>query len=111
MKKALGWGLGIIAAVMYVKFSLLSHADGCEQSEQEVKAIILQSQSCSSDADCVFTRLSCPFPCITPMRKGTQPDIIAAVNKYHDTCMPMCPDCPKHNPSQIVCENNLCVAR
>ena len=110
MKRFLAWLAVILGFVVFVKFSLLSHAGTCQKLELEGKAKLLEFAGCESDADCTYVRLSCPFDCVTPVHRASVDSALSVVSQYNKSCMMVCPECPPTESKMIRCQAGRCLA-
>ena len=109
MKKVLIVVLCIAGFWALIKYSLFTHAERCTELESEVRTTLSTLQSCNSDSDCDWIRLSCPFDCQTIVARSGIDQALAAYGKYTRECMFVCPECPKPTPLRPRCVTNRCV--
>jgi len=103
--------VAVLAGVgLFVRHNLTTHAAECLRLETETREILASSASCVVDADCTTIGLSCPFDCLTPVRRDMVDESFSAVARYNRSCMLVCPDCPKGVPTTARCVAGRCRA-
>ena len=102
-------GIFIFCGIGYFIYaSLMSSVDNCVELEAATKSEISAAESCSVDQDCLLLALTCPYECLNPIRRDAKQKVIAALKEYNESCLAMCPDCPKDDNSKVACINQRC---
>jgi hypothetical protein len=83
---------------------------GCGETEEALRALVDESQSCSVDDDCTIFDFGYPIQCLTSVAKSQITALRLEYRKYEQSCdYRVYYDCPSEPLERYpVCRNNHC---
>jgi hypothetical protein len=82
----------------------------CQEAADKIDSLIVQSQECAADEDCVWEFFGCPWGCGTPLIAGKLASIRKAIEESTTGCGPCKYKCSKRDfPPNPACRKGRCV--